>query len=298
MKASLVDQAVQVRQTDVAARRPVEGQRRSTGVAWVSAIPFVALHAVPLLALFIGLTPLDVMLAVVLYATRMFFVTAGYHRYFSHRAYRLSRPAQLVMAVGGITAAQKGPLWWASHHRAHHRYADTDRDPHSPSRGLWWSHAGWILSKGSKSTDLRLVDDLRKFPELRAIDRLQWLGPWALGLLCFAVAGGRGVVVFALSTVALWHGTFLVNSLAHRFGRRRYATSDDSRNSLLIALVTLGEGWHNNHHHYPPSARQGFFWWEFDPTYYLLKTLAAVRVVRGLKGPSERVRRHRLVPDS
>jgi stearoyl-CoA desaturase (Delta-9 desaturase) len=258
------------------------------GTDWVSGLPFVALHLAPVAIVATGFGAADVALVAVLYVVRMFFVTAGYHRYFSHRSYRLGRTAQLAMAIGGITAAQKGPLWWAAHHRRHHRYADTRRDLHSPRDGLWWSHAGWVLSRRSKRADLGLVDDLARYPELRVVDRLQAVGPWGLGLACYLLAGWAGVVAFAISTVLLWHATFTVNSVAHRLGRRRYDTPDDSRNCWPVALVTLGEGWHNNHHHYPRSVRQGFVWWELDPTYYALRMLAALGVVHDLRTPSAR----------
>lgn len=259
--------------------------RARTGTDWVSGLPFVLLHLSPLLVLVTGFDTTDVLLAAGLYVGRMFFITAGYHRYFSHRSYKLSRPAQLVVALGGITAAQKGPLWWAGHHRRHHRYADTPRDVHSPEDGLWWSHAGWVLSRRYKRADLDAVPDLARFPELVAVDRWQAAGPWALALICFGVAGWGGVVAFCISTVALWHATFAVNSVAHRLGRRRYATPDTSRNCWPVALLTLGEGWHNNHHHYPPAARQSHRWWELDVTWYALRLLAALHLARDLRSP-------------
>lgn len=262
--------------------------RRADGPDWVSGLPFVLLHLAPLLVLVTGFSAGDALLAAGLYVGRMFFITAGYHRYFAHRSYKLSRPAQLAMAVGGITAAQKGPLWWAGHHRRHHRYADGPRDIHSPRDGLWWSHAGWVLSRRYKATDLAAVPDLARFPELRAVDRLQALGPWTLALACFGVAGWGGVMAFVISTVALWHATFAVNSVAHLVGRRRYATPDTSRNCWPVALLTLGEGWHNNHHHYPPAARQGHRWWEVDVTWYGLRVLAALHVARDLRSPPAR----------
>jgi stearoyl-CoA desaturase (delta-9 desaturase) len=229
-------------------------------------------------------------LLAVLYAVRMFFITAGYHRYFSHRSYKLGRAMQLVMAVGGTTAAQKGPLWWAANHRAHHRYADTDRDPHSPIRGLWWSHVGWILSYKHKGTDLDVVRDLARYPEIRFVDRHNWIGPWSLGVLSFLIGGWSGLVVgFFGSTVVLWHMTFLVNSAAHLVGRRRYDTNDTSQNSWLVALLTNGEGWHNNHHRFPASARQGFYWWELDLSYYGLRLLSLLGLVRDLRPPPEAV---------
>ncbi len=249
-------------------------------------VPFFVMHLLPLLAIWTGVTWRTLALFGVLYVGRMFFVTAGYHRYFAHRSYRMGRVAQLVMAFGGTTAMQKGPLWWAGHHRLHHRFSDTARDVHSPQDGFWWSHGGGFLSARYKATEPDTIKDFARFPELRLLDRWWWLGPLALVVACYGYAGWGGVIVgFVWSTVALWHGTFIVNSLAHVYGRRRYATSDTSRNSWLIALVTNGEGWHNNHHHYPASARQGFYWWEWDLSWYGLRALGALRVVRDLKRP-------------
>ena len=268
-----------------APRTPAPSDGGAARTDWVSAVPFLAAHAAPLAALFVTVSAADWVLCGVLYVVRMFFITAGYHRYFSHRSYRLGRPAQLLMALGGITAAQKGPLWWAGHHRRHHRYADTPRDVHSPKDGLWWSHAGWILSRRHKATDFAAVPDLARFPELRALDRFQAAGPWALALACLAVAGWGGLMAFCVSTLFLWHATFTVNSVAHLWGRRRYATPDTSRNCWPVALLTLGEGWHNNHHHYPPSARQAHRWWELDVTWYALRALALLGVARELRRP-------------
>ena len=255
-----------------------------------SSIPFLALHLVPLLAIFTGVSRTDLIVCAALYLGRMFFITAGYHRYFAHRSYKMARVPQFLMALGGTTAAQKGPLWWAAHHRDHHRYADTDRDIHSPSKGFWWSHVGWFLSDRFKATNVDGIRDFARYPELRWLDRHDWVGAWALAAVTFLLSGWSGLVVgFFVSTILLWHGTFLVNSVAHVFGRRRYETDDTSRNSLLVALATGGEGWHNNHHHYPASARQGFFWWEIDPTWYGLRILSWVGLVRGLRTPPERV---------
>jgi stearoyl-CoA desaturase (delta-9 desaturase) len=257
---------------------------------WLAAIPFFAVHLAPLAAFFVTVTWQDWVLCAVLYVIRMFFITAGYHRYFSHRSYRMGRVAQFLMAVGGTTAVQKGPLWWASHHRLHHRFTDLDDDVHSPRDGFWWSHVGWILSTKYKDTDLTTIKDFAAYPELRLVERFAWVGPWVLALTCLAIGGWGGLVIgFFLSTVLLWHGTFLVNSMAHLVGRRRYATPDTSRNSMIIALVTGGEGWHNNHPYLPASARQGFTWWEIDPTWYALRALAAIRVVRDLKDPPARL---------
>ena len=253
---------------------------------WTAA-PFVLIHLSPLLAFVTGVTVKALLLGLSLYLVRMLAITAGYHRYFSHRTYSMSRPLVFVVGFIGTMAAQRGPLWWAAHHRNHHKYADTDRDPHSPMNGFWWSHVGWILSGRYSHVDYSVVDDLTRYPELVFINRHDWIGPWVLGVSCFLVAGWSGLVVgFLASTIVVWHCTFSINSLSHVLGKRRYATPDTSRNSWWLALFTLGEGWHNNHHHFPRSARQGFYWWELDLGYAFLQVLSWFRVVTDLKVPS------------
>lgn len=223
------------------------------------------------------------------YFVRMVVVTAGYHRYFSHRSFKTSRTFQLLLAVGAQTAGERGVIWWASHHRWHHKHSDTPRDVHSPGlRGFWYSHVGWVLSSNWNETDPAMVKDLERFPELRFLNRgfMEIVPMAALGLAFLLLGGLHGFVWgFLVSSVLLWHGTFSINSLAHVFGRRRYDTSDDSRNSLLLALATTGEGWHNNHHRFPTSARQGIRWWEVDVTYYLLWMLARLGIVWDLRRP-------------
>jgi stearoyl-CoA desaturase (delta-9 desaturase) len=264
--------------------------RAARRVNWVTSIPFLALQAVPLLAIFTGVSRTALILLACTYFGRMFFITAGYHRYFSHRSYRLGRVAQAVFAFCGLTCAQKGPLWWAGHHRNHHKFSDTDRDIHSPRDGFWWSHVGWILCDEYGATPVDDIKDFAKYPELRWMNAHDWVGPWSLAVVCWLIGGWSGLVVgFFASTVLLWHSTFLVNSLAHVFGRRRYDTDDTSRNSLLIALVTAGEGWHNNHHRYQSSARQGFRWWQIDTSYYVLWLLSRVGIVHDLRPVPQRV---------
>jgi stearoyl-CoA desaturase (delta-9 desaturase) len=255
-------------------------------IHWKGSIPFIAVQFLPLLAFFTGVTAKAVILGIVLYVVRMFAITAGYHRYFAHRTYRLARVPQFVLAFIGTTAAQKGVLWWASNHRNHHKYADTPRDPHSPQKGFWWAHIGWIMSGQYGETDYDNIQDFAKYPELVWLNKHDWVPPWMLGTACFLFAGPSGLVVgFFASTVLLWHMTFSVNSVAHVWGKRRYGTGDTSRNSATVALVTMGEGWHNNHHHYPASARQGFYWWEFDATYQVLRVLRLLRVVKDMREP-------------
>jgi stearoyl-CoA desaturase (delta-9 desaturase) len=230
-----------------------------------------------------------VALALASYFVRMVVVTATYHRYFSHRSFKTSRAFQFVLAVLAQSAGQKGVIWWASHHRWHHKHSDTPRDVHSARlRGFWYSHVGWVLRSEWNGTDEALVKDLSRYPELRALNRTGTeILPMALLGLAFLLIGGLHAFVwgFLISSVLLWHGSFSINSLAHVFGRRRYATTDDSRNSFLLAVATTGEGWHNNHHFYPSSARQGFRWWEIDVTYYVLWLLERAGIVWELRRP-------------
>lgn len=281
-------------------------------IDWLRAIPFLAFHGACLAVFWVGFSWVALGVCAGLYGLRMFFVTAFYHRYFAHRAYRTSRPVQFAIAVLGCSAGQRGPLWWAGHHRHHHGHAEQAADAHSPDRhGLLWSHTGWFLTRGNYRTPWRYVRDWARYPELRWLNRLDWLplvalavGIHGLGTLLAAQAPALGtngpqllVWGFFVSTVALYHGTYTINSLAHRFGRRRFATDDASRNNFWLTLLTLGEGWHNNHHHYPASARQGFYWWEFDPTWYALIALSWCGLIRDLRPVPAEALSHRRLDD-
>jgi len=259
-------------------------------INWKSSATFLVAQLIPLLAIFTGVTLKAVILLVVLYFVRMFAITAGYHRYFAHRAYKMGRLPQFAMAFVGGMSAQKGALWWASYHRHHHRYSDTEVDIHSPKKGFWWSHMGWIVCDKYNETNYDAIKDFAKYPELVWLNKHDWVPVWTLGVFSFLVAGWPGLVLgFFGSTVLLWHGTFSVNSLTHVFGRRRFETADTSRNSWLISLWTGGEGWHNNHHHFQASARNGFYWWEYDPTYWGLKAMSWLGIVRDLRPVPARV---------
>jgi stearoyl-CoA desaturase (Delta-9 desaturase) len=236
-------------------------------------------------------------LAAALYVVRMFALSGGYHRYFAHRSYRTSRAFQFVLAFLGGTCAQRGALWWAANHRHHHRHSDAPGDLHSPRKdGLLWSHLGWVLSKQFDATQYDQIRDFARYPELRWLDRHHFAPSWLL-LATLFLLGGPAAAIWGsfVSTVVLWHGTFTINSLAHAFGSRRYATADDSRNNPWLAALTLGEGWHNNHHHYPGSATLGFFWWELDPTYWLLRALSVTGLIWDLRTPPALVR-DRMLP--
>lgn len=267
-------------------------------IDWLRAAPFVALHLGCLGVLWVGVSPIALAVAAVLYAIRMFALTGFYHRYFAHRTFRASRGVQFTFALIGAACVQRGPLWWAAHHRNHHRNADTALDPHSPTlRGFLWSHTGWFLTPRAFRTDLERVPDLAKYPELRWLDRFDVAVPVLLSVALFALGAllahivpawhtsGAQLLVwgFCISTVALFHASVTINSLAHRFGSRRFDTRDNSRNNAWLALLTFGEGWHNNHHFFPGSARQGFRWWEIDLTWYGLKILAFMGFVHELK---------------
>jgi stearoyl-CoA desaturase (delta-9 desaturase) len=261
-------------------------------------LPFLFLHLGCLAVIWVGWSWTAVGVAVALYFFRVFAVTAFYHRYFSHRAFHTSRTVQFVFAVLGNTAIQRGALWWASVHRHHHQHSDEAEDVHSPGmRGFWWSHIGWMTSSKNFPTNYAVIRDLAKFPELVFLNRFDLIVPaifgaglWVVGALLGHFVPGMGtsgdqlfVWGFFISTVALLHATLFINSLAHVFGHQRFKTDDDSRNNLALALITMGEGWHNNHHRYMASARQGFYWWEIDLTYYLLRGLAWTGVIWDLK---------------
>jgi stearoyl-CoA desaturase (Delta-9 desaturase) len=271
---------------------------RPDGVNLVRCIPFVVLHLGCLGALWTGWSPFAVWTAVVLYFVRMFFVTGIFHRYFSHKTYNTSRFGQFILALCTGTTVQRGALWWAYHHRHHHQHSDEPEDAHSPHvHGFWWSHIGWITSKRNFPTDYSKIKDLAKYPELVWLNRFDVVVPvlfatslFALGSYLETAAPGLGtsgaqllVWGFFISTTVLFHGTASINSFTHLWGKRRFATTDDSRNSFILALITLGEGWHNNHHRYQSATRNGFYWWEIDPTYYTLKALSWTGFIWGLK---------------
>jgi stearoyl-CoA desaturase (delta-9 desaturase) len=285
---------VDTRADDDAGSEPANAER----VDWLRAVPFIAMHLACIGVVWVGVSAVALWTAVALYALRMFALTAFYHRYFSHRTFNASRGVQFAFALIGASCVQRGPLWWAAHHRNHHRHADTALDPHSPGlRGFLWSHAGWFLTRAAFRTDWARVPDFAKYPELRWLDRYDTVVPVALAVLLYAIGAGLETAApasgtsgaqmlvwgFFVSTVVLFHATVTINSLAHRVGTRRFDTADDSRNNAWLALITFGEGWHNNHHFFPGTVRQGFRWWELDITWYLLRGLAAVGLVRDLK---------------
>ena len=254
-------------------------------------LPFITVHLACLAIFWVDVQPIDWMICGTLYIIRMFGITAGFHRYFSHRSFKTSRVFQFVLAFLGQSSAQRGVLWWAAKHRYHHKHSDTEEDVHSPvQHGFWYAHLLWIFSPQGRSTDDSLIKDFQKYPELVWLEKWERLPPFLLGFSVWLIAGWSGLIVgFFVSTVLLFHGTFTINSLSHVFGKQAYVTGDSSRNNLLLAIITLGEGWHNNHHHFPSATPQGFRWWQIDITYYVLKVLSIFRVVWDLRLPPAHV---------
>jgi stearoyl-CoA desaturase (delta-9 desaturase) len=271
----------------------------------LKSLPFIGLHFACLAVLFTGFSYTALALCGFTYFIRMFGITAGYHRYFSHRSYKTSRFVQFLIACLACSALQKGPMWWSSHHRRHHRFSDTPDDPHSPHvTSFWWAHLGWIMSNDHNNIQWNEVRDWSRFPEIRWLDRFHWIPGILLAVGCFLIGFALGgwpegwctlVWGFVVSTVLLYHCTFSINSLSHLIGTRRYATDDQSRNNLFLALITLGEGWHNNHHHYQSSANQGFFWWEIDISYYVLRLMRTLGLVWDLRKPGSKAMAYRNV---
>lgn len=270
------------------------GSDNPSKVEWSRGIPLLITHAACFAVIWVGWSPIAVGVAAFLYFFRMFAITGFYHRYFSHRSFKTSRVMQFLFAVAGNSAAQRGPLWWAAHHRHHHRHSDKEGDPHSPKLGgIWHGHFGWLMTRGAFCTDRDAVKDLMRYPELRWLDRFDLAVPFLLALGMFGLGellrdaapslGTNGwqmlVWGFFISTVVLLHGTCTINSLAHLMGTRPYETDDDSRNSFLLAMITLGEGWHNNHHRFPGATSQGIRWWEIDITYMCLRLLQVLGLV-------------------
>lgn len=270
----------------------------SEAIQWATAIPFILVHLMGLWAIQTGVSVELIVLAIASYYLRMVAITAGYHRYFSHRSYKTSRVFQFLLAVLAMTSAQKGVLWWAAHHRHHHKHSDQALDRHSPvQRGFWYSHVGWLLTNEYDRTEFAIVKDLLKYQELRLLNRFHYVPPFLYALLIYMVWGFPGLVWgFFISTTVLYHCTFFINSLTHIIGRVRYDSRDGSRNSFILAILCCGEGWHNNHHYYQSSVNQGWRWWEVDFSYYLLILLSWFRIVWDLRTPPDHIKANIYAP--
>ena len=267
-------------------------------VDWFRALPFILMHLTPLLIFYCGFSWTAVLVCALSYLVRMFAITGFYHRYFSHKTFKTNRVVHTIFAFLGSTTTQRGPLWWASHHRRHHSRSDEENDAHSPvSKSFLFSHMGWFLTKKHFPTEQKYVKDWMKYPELVFINRFDIFSPLLYAGLLFAAGSliaflfpgletsGFQFVVwgFFVSTILLYHATFTINSLAHTWGSRTFDTADDSRNNRFLAILTLGEGWHNNHHHFPSTVKQGFYKGEWDPTYRCLKLMQNLGLVTKMK---------------
>ncbi len=276
---------------------------KDSKIRWMRILPFILLHIACLSVFWVGVSWFAVIFMLLFYVLRMFSITAFFHRYLSHKTFQTSRPVQFIFILIGTMSAQRGPLWWAAHHRYHHRFTDTEQDPHSSTHGFWYSHIGWFLNEQNFGTRKEVIKDWLKYPELIWLDRFSLpvvlctalgiyaLGEWLATAMPALVTSGPQLLVwgFVISTVLLIHATLSINSLAHLYGQRDFATDDNSRNNLWLSIITLGEGWHNNHHYYAGSTRQGFYWWQIDITFYLLKLMSVFGLVWGLKPVPERI---------
>jgi stearoyl-CoA desaturase (Delta-9 desaturase) len=215
-------------------------------------------------------------------------VTVGLHRYFSHRSFKTPRWCQFLLAAAGCSALQKGPLWWAIHHRLHHRHSDDLGDPHSPVMdGFLYGHMGWLFARDLMHPDEKIVHDLTKYPELVWLDRFWMLPGLLLAAACFALGGWGGLVYgYCLSVVLIFQITFAVNSFGHLFGPQRFDTGEGSRNNMLLGYLAMGDGWHNNHHRAPYSARHGFAWYELDMSFMFIRLMRLVGLAWDVKVPS------------
>ncbi len=272
-------------------------------ISILSRLPFIVMHLACLLVFVVGVSPAALIVFFITLIIRMFGLTAGFHRYCSHKSFKTSRVFQFILLFIGTSAAQLGPLWWAGHHRHHHHHTDQKEDLHSPSlQGFFWSHIGWIMSPDNYKIDFyKKIPDFAKFPEIRLLDKFYFVPPLilALGLCLLGLfleqnyhqlnTSAAQILVwgFFVSTVVLYHLTFSINSLAHLLGARRFETKDTSRNNIILALLTMGEGWHNNHHRYACSEKQGFYWWQLDFTHYLITLLSCFKIVWDIRKPTE-----------
>jgi sn-1 stearoyl-lipid 9-desaturase len=211
----------------------------------------------------------------------------GFHRLLTHRGFVASRWLTRFFAFCGTLALQSGPITWVTTHRMHHAFTETERDPHSPRNGTYWSHIGWIFRGTAQHQPQaireRYSPDLLRDPVLCFLDKYYWVPSVGLAAILFAI-GGWSMVVWALALriVVSWHFTWAVNSVTHIVGSRRFETRDDSRNNGLVALFTFGEGWHNNHHAIPRSAKHGLTWKEVDFNWMQLWTMQKLGLIRDL----------------
>ena len=261
-------------------------------VKWDSVIVFALMH---LLALGIFFVPFSWKAFWVFFALQ--WITGGlgiclcYHRLLTHRSFKLWKPLEYALAVCACLAFQNGPIKWVATHRVHHANSDREGDPHSPTKGFWWAHMGWLFSFDETFDTYEkyrtYAPDLANDPVYRFLNSTFVIYQVILGIVLYAW-GGLPFVIWGIffRTVFMWHCTWLVNSAAHTWGYRTWAVEDKSTNNWWVALLTYGEGWHNNHHAFPRSAAHGLKWWELDLTYFTVRALTAVGLASDIQLPS------------
>ncbi len=261
---------------------------RRDGINWRTVIVFGAFHVGAVAALFFFTWPAFFAALLLYWVTLSFGIGMGYHRLLTHGSYKTSRAVKYFLTVCGTLALEGGPIAWVATHRIHHRFSDRDGDPHTPRDGRLWAHLVWMLVGNVTHCDdaaaQRYAPDLIHDPFMVWIDRYFWIPLAVSGVVLLAI-GGLPFLLWGLffRVTAGQHATWLVNSATHYWGRRRFETRDDSRNTWWVALVTFGEGWHNNHHAHPTSARHGLAWYELDMTWMLIWIFRAARLVKSVR---------------
>ena len=282
-------------------------ERRITIVAVI--VPFLGFIA-SIFFLWGGwVTGLDMAILAVFYVISGFGVTIGYHRMLTHKSFDAPAWVRAAFAIAGSTAIQGAPIHWVADHRKHHRFADEDGDPHSPhthggegwravAGGLWHAHTGWLFTRERPTSARKFAPDLVKDPVIRWVDK--WFGLWAiLGLaIPFFLGWAIGGSLFTGLTAYVWaglvrvfllhHVTWSVNSICHMYGAQPFAIKDESRNNWVVALFSLGEGWHHNHHAFPTSARHGLQRFELDPSYAIIRGMEMVGLASNVRKPTTR----------
>jgi len=260
-------------------------------IKWDSVIAFSIIHLIAVAAIFTFTWKAFWAFVVLQWLTGGLGICLCYHRLLTHRSFRLWKPLEYFLALCGCLAYQNGPIKWVAVHRIHHANSDRPNDPHSPTRGFWWAHMGWLFAFDET---LDTYEKYRQFAPDLANDKVYKFMNDTHGIYQVILAvglyfwGGWPAVIWGvfLRTVFMWHCTWLVNSAAHTWGYKTWATDDQSTNNWSVALVTYGEGWHNNHHAFPRSAAHGLQWWELDSTYMTIRTLAALGLASEIQLPS------------
>jgi len=268
-------------------------QTMRRGINWFLVIALVSFHLGAVAALFFFHWSALIVFATIWILAQNVGIAMGYHRLLTHRGYATPKWLEYCIAICGALALQGGPIYWVAVHRMHHKYTDKPGDPHSPRDGKWWSHMGWIMNATLRDETEALkqyAPDLSRQPFYRWLNRLHWVPLTVVGLSLFAFGGWSWLLwgAFLPVTIGL-HVTWMVNSVTHLWGRRRFSTSDDSRNNLWVALLTGGEGWHNNHHANPVSARHGLAWYEVDFNYFAIRLLKILGLAKHVKTASLKV---------